>query len=470
MAIALPASLVLAAALVHSGPGPAVALVVLAFAAVVLIPHPYWGLWAAVVLTFALPTWWAVGTAQAGLFRVTSLLALLPLLIAPSRMRWRVPDVILLAFVTDAIVSAVLQTSAPHLSRFLINLFLPVAFYVAARAMPLRLHSRVLALATGAITVGAITVIAERLAGHVLFQNSLSYDWLASVGGVFRPGGIYGNPPAAGFAVVAGLLFNASLWGAATPRARLMLRGSTAVMLVALALTFERSAMIALAAGAVIFLLLTRRDARTLTRYGTAIGLITIVVVFAFPALSSNSTFQNGILRKTAGNTWTARTQIWSQDLSVVTSSVPIAVRGVGFASATLVGQGGRVPPALAFSPLLWTNSIHSQYFLILLEQGIIGLVTFLAFVGLVARSGIRFTLKTGDRLAAGMVAFVAAFALQSVTSTPMLDTSSWILALLVLGLLVSRAGQVRAQPQHELARTQWRARGEQPSFPAVTP
>ena len=236
-----------------------------------------------------------------------------------------------------------------------------------------------------------------------------------------------------------GLLLAASLLSAATRRQRLLLWVAAPVMLLALVLTFERTGMLALAAGAVVFMLLRGLKAGAVLKYGVLAGLVTVAAILAYPQVESTATFQNGVLRQ---GTLAARTSIWQEELPVVTSSPRTEAIGVGFGSTILARQGGIVPEALALHPRLISSSIHNQYLLILLEQGGLGLGLFVLFLTAAIWSGVRFAARTRDSLAAGMTACIVALCVASITTTPLLDRSSWILSLLVLGLLVARASQ----------------------------
>ncbi|MCA1656368.1 MAG: O-antigen ligase family protein [Actinobacteria bacterium] len=438
-AAALAASLVLGAALVRVGAGLAVVPATLALAAALILPARYRGLLVGVVVALAVPSWWTVGTPQAAVFRVASVLALVPLVLGPWRVRFSVADGLVLAFVVDSLLSGFFQSSAPGVGQFALNLFVPLSFYVAARALPQRLQRRLVTAAVAAITVGAITVVVERFAGHPLFQDPQSYSWLPTTLGVFRPGGIYGSPPAASLALAVGLLLAVSLRAsAATGKRKVAVSAATGVMLLAMVLTFERSGMLGLAVGALVYLLLCGIDARALLRYSIVAGLVVVAVIVAYPKVQANETFQKGVLRP---GTLAGRTSIWQEELPIVGSSPGTATIGVGFGATVLVRAGDTVPPqALATHPRLISTSIHNQYLLILLEQGGIGLAIFLAFVAVVTRSGVRSGRRTHDRLTAGLTAAVVAVLVASLAMTPMLEYSSWILSLLLFGLLVSRA------------------------------
>ena len=93
-------------------------------------------------------------------------------------------DALLLAFLGDALASGLIQTAEPGVGAVILYILLPVGFYLAARALPERLHRRVAVTAVVAIAIGALTVIMERFAGHVLFRDAQSYSWVVGNGGV----------------------------------------------------------------------------------------------------------------------------------------------------------------------------------------------------------------------------------------------------------------------------------------------
>ncbi|MEA2369703.1 MAG: O-Antigen ligase [Solirubrobacteraceae bacterium] len=438
LAAAFATSLLLGAILAREGLGLAAFVAAFPLAVALLVTSGHRALLAGVILALTIPTWWTIGTPQAAIFRIASGLAFVPLVLGPWRMRWTVSDGLILVFVADSFLSALFQTAAPGVGRVALNLFLPVAFYFAARALPSRMQRRAVAAAVTAITIGALTVIIERATGQVLFQDAQSYSWVPSNGGVFRPGGVYGSPPAASLVLAVGLLLGYSLRKGAGGWRRGALSFSTLAMTLALVLTFERSGVIALAAGAVVYMLLIGLDARVILRYSIVAGLVAVAAVLAYPRVQATATFQNGVLRP---GTLSARTSIWQEELPVVTSSAHTATIGVGFGATVVARTAGTVPSELATHPRLISTSIHDQYLLILLEQGGIGLAIFLFFVGAATWRGVSSSLRTHDGLTVGMTAAVVAVLVASITTTPMLDYSSWILSLLVLGLLVARTG-----------------------------
>lgn len=448
--VAIAASLLVAATLVHNGLKMAAPLVALPLAAALLMPRPRWALFAGIALLLAIPNWYTLGTAQLALFRVAAVLVLVPVIMGAPKLRWRATDLILLVFVGDAIAGAFLQVAEPGVGRVVLNQFITVAFYVAGRALPVRLQPRVAAMAVAAITVGAVSVIVERFVGHVLFSNSQSYSWVSANGGIFRPGGFYGSPPSAALDCAIGLLLGLALLGRANSWQRVALAVSSTVMLTALVLTFERSGWIGFVVGVIVYWLLSRRDARRLLKYSIAVGLAVVVGVFAYPYFSSSSAVQNGVLRHGAGNTLAAREAIWKEVFPVVTSNPQHALFGLGFGSTYLI-LSGHVPRALESSPLLVDNGIHNQYLSILLEQGAVGLGLFLLLLASAAWPGIKFAIRRDDRLAAALVASVAAMMVAGLAGVAFYDQTNWPLSLLVLGLLVSRA---RSTPTELLPRT----------------
>ena len=457
LAAALVTSLLLGAILARFGLGVAAFIVALPLAVALFLTgggHQR-ALLSGVALALTLPTWWTIGTPQAAVFRIASLLALGSLLLGPWPVRSTVADRLILAFVADSFLSALFQTAAPGVGRVALNLFVPVTFYFAGRTLPLRLQRRAVAAAVAAITVGALTVIVERVAGQVLFRDPQSYSWVQSNGGVFRPGGVYGSPPAASLVLAIGLLLAFSLRKEAHGWPRGAVVTSGLVMVLALVLTFERSGMIALAVGAIVYMLLIGLDARAILRYSVVAGLVIVAAMVAYPHVQSTATFQNGVLRP---GTLSARTTIWREELPVVASSTGTAVIGVGFGATVVARTAGTVPAELATHPRLISTSIHNQYLLILLEQGGLGLALFLLFLGSVTWAAVRTSVRTRDGLTVGMTASVVALMVASITTTPMLDYSSWILSLLVLGLVGARSSATTPLPARVARATMVRA------------
>jgi O-antigen ligase len=440
-------ALILGVVLVHFGVALAIAAALLPLAVLVILPAQHRGLFAGVILALVLPTWWSLGAHPVFVYRVAALLAVLPLVLGTWRARFVAADLFLVAFVVDSLLSGFLQTAQPGVGSVVLELFLPLTFYAAARTVSRRLQRPLVWALLAGITIGAATVIAERLAGHALFQNAQSYNWAPTDGSVFRPGGVYGSPPAASLALAVGLLLAVSLKHRATGVIRAWLWVSMAMMLAALVLTFERTAMVGLAAGGLVYLFLLGLDARTLLKYAVVAAGVVVAVVIAYPSVQTNPTFQNGVLRP---GTFAARTSIWHEELPVVWSSPKTAVFGIGFASTILarINTTTPPPPAIAVDPRLVSTSIHNQYLLILLEQGSVGLAIFLLFLGSVAWLGIRLSMRTRDRLTSGLAGGIVVVLVMSFATTPMLDASSWILSLVLSGVVISRARPRTVSPR----------------------
>jgi len=281
-----------------------------------------------------------------------------------------------------------------------------------------------------------MTVIFEYLHGTVIFQDPTSYTWVPSATGLFRPGGVYGNPPAAGTALAIAILLGIPLISRARGSRRLALLSCELMLIVALFLTFERVAFIALAVGYVSYKLITLRDLRTALTYALVCASAVIAAVLLVPQLKSNETFENGIVRP---GTFQSRVDIWYEEVPIVTANIKNALLGVGFGGTVVARSGGDPPNELAVVPDLVSQNIHNQYLLFLLELGLIGAVLFLAFMGALLWRGLRTAVSSQDDLTAALTASVLVYAVICLTSTPMLDPSSLILFMLVAGVLGAR-------------------------------
>jgi O-antigen ligase len=459
--LAVGASLAVALTFFRFGPAPAAALatlpLALAITAMVLTVRRESGLMAGIVLALALPVWWQVGPQQASIFRLAAVLALLTVMMTRWRPRPTLPDVLLAGFTADVLISGIIETGQPGLGRLMINSLAPLAFYGAARCVPVQVHRRVLIVIVVAATLGALTVIYEGLRGSVVFADLQSYSWLPTSETLFRPGGVYGSPPAAGLVMTLALLLLQPLVSSTRGLQRLCWIGCGLVMVVALVLTLHRTAFIALAVGVVLYKIINLRSARTAVWYGVVAATLVLLASLLLPTVRSNRTFQQGITR--AGDLQ-AREAIWRQALPVVTSDTHTAIFGVGFGRTELArSNGGTISAAIGRAPELVSDSIHNQYVLTLLEQGLIGLLLFVGFLFSVTGSGLRSARRYGDPLTAALSSAVIALCVISFTGTPVLEPGSWIIILVVTGMLTTRVGETgRVTAGDPSARQLWRS------------
>lgn len=431
--------------LVHRGPPVAIALAVAPIVCMILL-RSYGGVALGMAIILVVPYWKTLGSPQVDVLRLASVFAASSLLWARG-LRFTSVDFALAAFVAICVLTWLLEFQQPGAGRVLSSEMTPIGFYLGARAIAPTRQRLVLLVSLVAGTIGAATVIYEYWRGHVVFANPFSYDWSASGSSIFRPGGIFGTPPAASavlcFIVLVGVAFALGERG----RGRLLALGCTAISSVALLLTFTRAALIAAAIGVLLVLWLVRSSLLRPLRVAWFVVLVAVAYIALLPALERSNTFQEGIVRP---GTLAARETYWSVALPVATANSHTFFFGLGTGAleAVRTAKGVKLPEIIAERPQLTDNSLHSQYVTTLLEQGAIGLgiVVVLLIAGFLPAG--RAARAERDPLAAAVAAGIVAMAVVMTVDTVFLEAPSFTMLMLVLGL----AGGMR-QPIDRLDR-----------------
>jgi O-antigen ligase len=332
-----------------------------------------------------------------------------------------------------------------------LNPLLGVRFFVATAVVPLGLYaaarlmvSRDLLLPTlwtllGSGTVAAVTVLIEWAHGSVLFSDPARYQWEGGGGEIYRPGGVLGGSPAAAIGLSMILLATLAL---VRVRRRLVL-ACDGVMLLAIIATYSRAGWVALAAGLlVVGYLLPYRH------WGAVVYALALVAVAALVFrghISNAQAYRQGVIRP--GST--------SGRLDFLHQSWPMAT---DTPRHFLVGRGyyaylrNPTPDAnmLAHPVIVERGGPHNEYVRALLEQGVIGLILLVAWLGYAMRAGVR-AVRRGegdDRLMlvgllGAAVAFVAAgFFHDLAHNSPDLS-----IACVILGLLVTAVEALQRYP-----------------------
>lgn len=448
-------AIAVAFAITHRGPLVAAALIVAPIVAV-LVARRYGGLAIGIALVLAVPSWTVLGTAQITVLRLASLFALATA-IRNRGIRPNLCDAALAGFVVVSILDWVLNYQQPGAGRVLSTEMTPIGFYLGARALPRERWPSLMLITLLAGTLGALTVIYEFARGHVVFANAASYDWNASTSFIFRPGGIFGSPPAASTVLCVVALVGIACIKEHVGKLRMVSVGCTALVSFALVLTFTRAALIALAVGVLVFLWLTRSRLLRPLRVAWFVAGVVVLYVFVAPALQSNTTFQKGVLRP---GTLTQRESYWGVALPVATANLHTFVFGIGTGAleAPRTSSSAAVAQNVAVTPQLTVNSLHSQYITTLLEQGVVGLLLLVAALVLAAGRAAYTARTAGSALAASVTAGIVGIAVIMSVDTALLDGPSFAMLMVVLGL----AGAMRTR---QTARTE-----ESISVPRLTP
>lgn len=423
----------LAFALVHGGSIAAVVTVCLLPAAAWLLSRSYGGLVLGLVLILVVPSWHTFGTAQLSLLRLASIAAAVTLLVT-RRFRLHQIDLALLFFVVVLVAGWLLQYDQPHAGRALGLELTPLGFYLGARALPSRWFRLALLIILFAGTAGALTVVYEYLHGSVIFQDPTAYKWNATVGFLFRPGGVYGGPPGASTVLCFVIIFGLACLTFVRGRMRLWVAMCVAISSVALVVTFTRAAMIAVAVGALLFLWLIRSPIiRPLRVAWAAVGIAALLVVIV-PTLQTSGTFTQGVLR---GGTLSAREGYWSDAFSVATSSSHNLLLGIGTSALETPSptDNALVPGDVAIAPQLVINSLHSEYVTVLVEQGLLGLAALVLLLAAAVAPLARRARRTRDAVPAALAASIVAFAIVMSVDTLLLIGPCFAMFMLALGL-----------------------------------
>jgi hypothetical protein len=438
-AASLACALALGFVIVRWGPKAGLALVLLPLA-VYVVMQPRGGLLLALAIVLAIPYWWSAGPVH--WVRVAWVLPLVAWLLGRRpRLTWI--DVTLALFLVISALGWYLQEDQAAGGKILFYSVAPLTLFLAARAVEPAKVPFVMAFAFIAGTVGALTVLYEAAAGHLLFgQPADTYYWNASAGTVFRPGGVYGSPP-----VAAAVLAMTALCGLPVLRSwRGWKRvGGASCMLItfsAMVSTLTRAPLIGFAAGLVVYLVTSSSPLLRPTRVVPTLLVVVLGALVLLPSLESTSLFQRGVER---GGTLAARVGYWQLALPIVTASPHNLIFGIGTEAASAPVKGGPASAALAESPVLITVGPHNQYVLTLLEEGIIGLAALIGWLLVTIVAGLRASLARPDPFAAALPAAVIVVAVALLADATLFDPSTIATLGVVTGLIIARGNGATA-------------------------
>lgn len=426
------ASVVLAYVLVRHSPAMAMALVFLPVI-VWLLSRSNGGLVLGIVLVLVLPSWKTLGSAQTDVLRVASFAAATTLLFSrrmrPSPIDWAVG-----IFAAVLILGWILQYDQLHAGRVLSQELTPVGFYIGARAIqPARVRS-VFIVVLIAGTVGALTVLYEFAAHHVVFSDPAAYNWKASSQTIFRPGGIFGSPPAASTAMSFVIMFGLACRRLLRGRRRLGATICVAICALALVLTFTRAGIIGAALGAILYLWSVRSSILRPLRVAWFAGVVTIVLVLVLPSIQTSTSFQKEFVR---ANNVTGRVNYWSAALPVVTASTHNLIFGIGTTAleTPFISSSAPINAQVAATPTMFTDSLHSQYMTSLVEGGLIGIAAVVLLLLAPFIASLRRARARQDPLAASLAASILAMGVVMTADTAFLVGTSFAMLMLTVGL-----------------------------------
>jgi O-antigen ligase len=422
---------------------------VLLVAMPLLLARPENGLLAGAALVLLVPSTVALGSPQAGAVRVAVVLSLVGFLILAVRgaqtvPRFAAPDWLLFGLVAVAWISWELRPHVAYSMQATLAAVLPAGFYLAGRWFGGLAWQKLAATVLAAAAAGSVTVLYEfSIAHRPLFTSSTSYFWAASGDAIFRPGGVFQSPPTASVTLAMSTLVGASLLTTTRGLARRLVWLGLGVSLAGMTVTFTRAGVIAFAVGLALYLFLLRPFVLGRLVYA-AIVVGAIVVLFVLPHLTRTSWYQEGVNRP---GSLSVRESYWSAAWPVIVNSPLHVVFGHGVNSLypDPAAPSEFLDPQTDISavPSLSTLSPHSQYVRTLVEGGMIGLLLFVGWLGLVLLRAVRARRLADLESRAALAAcggVVATFLVASSVGDTLREMPCFALVALVAGSAVTLA------------------------------
>ncbi|MBV9803207.1 MAG: O-antigen ligase family protein [Solirubrobacterales bacterium] len=442
--IAIPVSVVLGVVIVKEGPTLAAAGVLMVGLGAYVIERPLNALLGAVAVLALIPYWYGHGGANvAHLEEGLALVWIVMMLVEPrERIRPGVADYAVFGLMVAAALDWWLRGGNFAALRTSFNTEVPLIFYVAGRIVAPRDSRTVLLTLVGATALASLSLFYEFAHGSPVFQDPNSYYWSSHGGAaIFRPGGLFGSPPAAVTITSMVALVAVSFFRQTTGRRRALLGAAITVMIAGGFLTFTRAGWIGFGVGVLTYFAILRWRGRIrLPRWLRIVPVAAVAVVLALPALSQTSWFQLGVKR---GGTLTVRESYWTLAKRLILDSPEHLLVGRGLNSLETGARTdlGGVTADIAATPDLTINGAHNQYIRTLLEQGIVGLALVLLWVGgtvaVVMRRVSRLPASRRPVVAALAGAFVS-FLVISLADTNLRDTVSFSIVSLLTGITIT--------------------------------
>lgn len=416
--------------------------------------RPLNGLIAAVVLILLVPYWYSKGgltVAQIGA-ALALVGTLTGVLVNRQRIRFTFVDWAVVAIVLVAVADWYLRGENFAGARATANAVTPFTFYFAARLLTGSGRSvrMMLWLLVVAGALGSLTVLYEFAKGAPVFLNPTTYAWNAGSGFIFRPGGVYGSPPAAVTVLAMVALAGLPLLREASGRKHIFLFGCLVLIVGAGFVTFTRAGWIGAGAGLLTYLVMvTWRSGLRLPRWVAVVPLVGVVFLATLPMLSHTTWFQLGVTR---GQTLQFRESYWAVTEPLIIDS-PVHLlfgRGLNSLAAAAEPRLGNVQASLAEIPGPVTRTPHNQYVETLLEQGAIGLMLNLCWLlGTVAIGfrSIRRVARSDRRIIAGLVGATISFVVASFADSSFRVDNDFVIVALLTGLAVSLCAPAWRRP-----------------------
>jgi O-antigen ligase len=449
-AAAMLCPLFLAAVLVKYGPAYAAALLVLPLGAWYLVGRPGLGLFAAIAITLVIPH----NVSHVWLLPVFAITG--GLLAGAVRPRFRALDVVVGALVLWLTFSWIMHPENGITSKTFLQGVLPFALYFGVRfTVDRKLMRSALWVVLLGGALAALSVLYDWTTGTVHFSDPAFYQW-ADKKEIFRAGGIFGGSPAAGVGLAIVLLASASLAGGGR-KVRWFVWGCFALMTWALIIVYARAAWVGGLAGLIAVVLLLpvrgRRARASVAVLLAGVALLSLYFSFSGTSLSnrlaSNQIYQQGVVRPGSAQ---GREQFLSLALPLVTDSREHFLFGRGFNA--FQGRYHDAHSAEAFT-LIERGGPHDEYLRAFIEQGIVGFILVVCWIGGTIALGVRTARRLPKRsepraLVATLTGSVVVFAGASFFHDWLHSPVTVAVAALATGLLVTAADQANTVPSEE--------------------
>jgi O-antigen ligase len=445
-ALAVFGPLFLAAVLVKYGPMYAAALLVLPAAAWLLLDRRGLGLFAAVAVTLVVPH--AVSHA----WLIPPLAIAAGLLAGAVVPRFHLLDVVVGALALWLTFSWITHPEDGITTKTFLQGILPFALYYGVRFTVDRklLRPALWVVAVGGLIAG-LSVLYDWATGSVHFADPAFYQW-ADKKEIFRAGGIFGGSPAAGVGLAIVLIACASLWRSSRG-GRWLLAFTVAVMGWGIVIVYARAAWVGVLLGVIaVILLLPIRGRRVRTSLAVGLGLVALLALyFSFSGtslenrLATNQVYQQGIIRPGSAQ---GREEFLSLALPLLSDTREHFLFGRGFNA--FQGSYHDANSATRFV-LIERGGPHDEYLRAFLEQGVVGFLLVVGWIGGAIALGVRTALRLPKRsearltvatLTGSMVVFAGASFFHDWMHSPV----TIALAALVSGLLVTATDHVRPE------------------------
>ncbi|WP_395657767.1 O-antigen ligase family protein [Nocardioides sp.] len=247
-----------------------------------------------------------------------------------------------------------------------------------------------------------------------------------------RVGGPIGDPNDLAFFLLPAVALGPAVRGAG-PQRRLW-DVATVVVVVGIAGTLSRGALVGLAGMLVVALVTGMVRARVLAGLMAAVSLAVVVVVMTLPGLVSVSLQQKGVV---ADQNVSERLDLWSA-AAQMTIEHPVIGMGPGAFSLEHQDYTTGLPDDVNH-PL---DVAHNTWLEVSSELGLVGLAAFVAVLGLAFAEAWRGWRRRGDPVGAAVCAALVGTALAATFVTEQYYLPFWLLAALAVG--VGHRGRAR--------------------------